>query len=118
MVTSDCAADGKVCAADLTCAASTTDTLGQDEVTGELGENTFWGTVLDVRSPRKLTELQQWIAFATTRQLRWMVFEQVGSQFMLRADKTTTEASGAGFVSSGPLSFDYQLEAGKHYALE
>jgi len=117
VVTSDCAADGKVCTADLTCASSATDTLGQDEVTGELAEDTFWGTVLDVRSPRKLTEIQQWIAFATTRQLRWMVYELVGSQFVLRVDKTTTEASGAGFVSSGPLSFAYQLEAGKRYAL-
>ena len=117
VVTSDCAADGKICTADLTCAASTTDTLGQSDITSELNQDTFWGDVIDVRSPRKLTELQFWLAFASTRQLHWMVFEQVDSQFILRADKITTEATGAGFVSSGALSFDYPLEAGKRYAM-
>jgi hypothetical protein len=45
-----------------------------------------------------------------------VVFELVGSELISRAEKTTTVASSAGFVGSGPLSFNYPLEAGKHYA--
>ncbi|MEI9941017.1 MAG: hypothetical protein WDO69_27685 [Pseudomonadota bacterium] len=116
-VTTDCTANANVCTTSATCAASATDTLGLDETVEALAAGTYAGNVIDVRSPRKLTELQLWSVFASPRDLHWVVYEQVGNDFVLRVDKTTSQASSSGFVSSGPLSFSYKLEAGKRYAL-
>ena len=116
-VTSDCAASGKVCTTAGTCVASVTDTLGLNETAQVLSESIFMGNAIDVRSTRKLTELQMWIVSPSPRDLRWMVYEQVGNEFVLRAQKTTSESNSTGFVSSGAGSFSYQLVAGKRYAL-
>ncbi len=87
-----------------------------DEAAESLSAGTFVGNLIDVRSSRKLTELQMWLAFSSPRDLHWVLYEQVGEQLITRADKLTSSASSTGFVSSGPLSFNYQLEAGKRYA--
>ena len=116
-VTSDCTESGQVCTTTGTCSASVTDTLGKEESSSVLAGNAYVGNVIEVHSPRKLTELQMWLVFSSPRDLRWLVFEQVGTQFVARAEKTSSVASSAGFVGSGPLSFDYRLEAGKRYAL-
>jgi hypothetical protein len=130
-VTEDCALNGQVCSAatdctlngqlvcltPATCAASVTDTLSRD-ASSEAGQGTpYLGNVIDVSSARKLTELQMRLSFPSPSDLRWIVFEQVGTEFIARAEKTTQAASSNGFVSSGPLSFNYQLEVGKRYAL-
>ena len=115
-VTTDCAATGTICTRDATCDVSVTDSVGRDESAMVIGANQYVANVINVLSPRKLTELQMWLVFPSPRDLRWVVFELVGSELISRAEKTTTVASSAGFVGSGPLSFDYLLEAGKHYA--
>ncbi|HKO52925.1 MAG TPA: hypothetical protein VJV79_34690 [Polyangiaceae bacterium] len=116
-VTNDCAASSQVCTTTGTCAASVTDTVGLDKFAVTNSDGPYIGNLLEVHSSRKLTELQTWIAFASPRDLRWIVYEQVGNDLILRAEKTTTIASSVGFVGSGPLSFNYTLEAGKRYAL-
>jgi len=116
-VTTDCVASGQVCTNAGTCAANVTETIGQPETKIELsGSSPYVGNVVDVRSARKLTALQTWLALPAPGEVRWIIYEQVGNQFVLRADKTTLVTSNAaGFVSSGPL--DYRLEEGKRYAL-
>jgi len=130
-VTMDCAANGQVCSAasdctvngglvcatPATCAASVTDTLGSPTGPESGSGSPYLGNVIEVSSARKLTELQMWLAFPSPSDLRWIVYELVGSEFVARAEKTTHAASSSGFVGSGPLSFDYRLEAGKRYAL-
>ncbi len=116
-VTNDCGASGQICTGNGTCDTSAIDTVGLDDSAQPLSGGLYVGNVIDVHSPRKLTELQMWLAFPSARDLRWMVFELVGSEFISRAEKTTSISSSPGFVSSGPLSFSYQLEAGKRYAL-
>ncbi len=132
-VTSDCAANGQVCTAATdctvndasqiacatppTCAASVTDTLAWAKSAEAFSGSPYLGNVIDVLSARKLTELQIWLTFSSPRDLRWIVFEQVGSDLIARAEKTTSAASSTGFISSGARSFNYQLEAGKRYAL-
>ncbi len=115
VVTNDCAASGQVCTASATCAASVSDTLGLDENAVALQGSPYVGNMIEVRSSRKLTELQMALVFTSPRDLRWMVFEQVGDEFVLRAETMTTSASSSGFVSSGPLN--YPLDVGKRYAL-
>jgi len=114
-VTTDCAASGTICTTSGTCAASTVDTLGKNEVVQTISELMFVGNAFEVRSARKLTELQMWLVLAAARDVRWMIYEQVGNQFVLRAEKTTSVSNSAGFVSSGALS--YQLQAGKRYVV-
>jgi len=114
-VTNDCNASGTVCTASGLCAASVTDTLGTDEIAQALQASPYVGNVIDVRSARKLTGIEMLLVFTSPRDVRWMIYEQVGSEFIPRAEKTTSIASSTGFISSGPLS--YQLQAGKHYAL-
>jgi hypothetical protein len=116
-VTNDCAADGKICTRNATCEVSVTDTVGLDKSALLVSADEYVGNVIDVRSSRKLTELQMWLVFPSTRDVRWRVFELVGYEFVPVAEKTTTVPSSTGFISSGPLSFDYQLAAGKRYAL-
>jgi len=116
-VTTDCAAAGQVCTSTGACAANVTETIGHDETKVVLsGSSPYVADVVDVRSARRLTMLQAWLAVPAPSDVRWIVYEQVDNQFLLRADKTTSVASStAGFVSSGPLN--YRLEAGKRYAL-
>jgi len=116
-VTNDCAASGKICTRNAMCDVSVTDTVGLDKSVAAISEDQYLGNVIDVRSTRKLTELQMWLVFPSTRSIRWLVFELVGYEFVPRVEKTTSVPSSTGFVSSGALSFSYQLEAGKRYAL-
>jgi len=71
--------------------------------------------VIQVTSARKLTEIQANLVLAAARELRWVVYEQTGQNFVARIDKVVSNQSGTGFVSSGPIN--YSLKAGKTYAL-
>jgi len=116
-VTNDCAASGKVCTASATCATSVSDTLGKGQSIQTFPAGIYVGNMLEVHSSRKLSELQMWLVFAAPRIIRWMIFEQVGNDFLPRVDKLTTVASSSGYVGSGPLGSGYQLVAGKRYVV-
>ncbi|MEI9953384.1 MAG: hypothetical protein WDO74_31510 [Pseudomonadota bacterium] len=115
-VTDDCMADGSVCSADPQCAKAVTDTLGvadnnEVEFSGNLVVN-----LISVHSPRRLTELQSWLTLLGPRQVRWIVYEEVGNVFVSKAETVVSApASNGTFVGSGAQSFNYLLEAGKNY---
>jgi hypothetical protein len=112
--TTDCAAAGQVCTTKMMCAASVTDVLGEDSQTEIVG-NRYLSNLINVQSSRKLTSLEMWLRLSSAHDLRWIVFEQVGNEFILRAETSAPAASGSGFVSSGDIG--YELRAGKRYAL-
>jgi hypothetical protein len=114
-VTTDCTANSNVCTPDAKCAATTTDTLGVDEYVQPVYADNFLGDMIAVNSARKLTELSMWLVFQSSRELRWVIYEQTGSAFVAKVDKVVTVASSTGWVTTP--GFSYQLQAGKIYLL-
>lgn len=114
-VSSDCVKDGNLCTADLKCAKTSAETVGvaEDALTEYAGS--VIGNAIQVRSARKVTELQMNLLMASPRELRWVIYEQVGQVYVARVDKVISNQSGNGFVSSGP--FSYTLKPGKTYVL-
>lgn len=112
-VTEDCAAAGKVCGDDLTCVASVEDTLGIAEDAETISAGYVIGDVVEMHSARKLVEIQANLVLAAARELRWVIYEQSGSNFVARIDKVIANQSGTGFFSSGPIN--YTLKSGKRY---
>jgi hypothetical protein len=112
-VTDDCAAAGSVCGADGKCAKSVVEALGvAEDATTEQGGNVM-GDVIQVSSARKVTEMQMNLVLAAPRELRWVIFEQSGDNFVAKIDKVISNVSGTGFLSSGAINFT--LKAGKTY---
>jgi hypothetical protein len=71
-----------------------------------------------VTTPRKLNQLEVYASVAGVQKFSWVVYQKRtgSSAFDLVYQKVTAQAtSGAGFVSSGALS--YTLAAGKTYAV-
>lgn len=112
-VTEDCTATSTVCGPDAKCAKSIVDTLGVAEDAVPESAGYLLGNVIQVTSARKVTEIQMNLVLAAPRELRWVIFEQSGANFVGRIDKVTSSVSGTGFLSSGPIS--YALKAGKTY---
>jgi hypothetical protein len=115
-VTEDCTAAASICGTDNKCAKSVVDVLGIDEGQGDISESSgyFIGDVVQVNSARKLTEMQLNLSLPPTRSVRWVVFEETNdSSFTAKQDWVVANQSGAGFFSSGPIS--YALKAGKTY---
>ena len=116
-VSLDCGAAGNVCGADFKCAASVIDTLGVAEDAETDYGGSVIGDVIDVTSARKVTELQMNLVLASPRELRWVIYELVGNNFVARIDKVVSNQSGTGFFSSGAGGLTYSLKAGKRYLL-
>jgi hypothetical protein len=114
-VTTDCTANSNVCTPDAKCAATATDTFGVDEDVQPVYAGNFVGDMIAVTSARKLTELGMWLVFQSSRELRWVIYEQTGSAFVAKVDKVVTVASSTGWVSAP--GFSYPLQAGKVYLL-
>jgi hypothetical protein len=114
-VTQDCAAAGNVCSAALACVKQTIDTAGVAEDAAVVSAGDFIGNSFEVHSARRLIELELNLVLAAPRQLRWVIYESVGTDFVARADKVVANQSGTGFISSGPLN--HTLKAGRRYLL-
>lgn len=114
-VSSNCPTSSNVCTADFKCAASTTDTLGEAENIQLVYSAGLVGTAVSVNSSRTLTELQAQLVLAAPRELRWVIYELVGSDYVAKVDKVASSVSGSGFISSP--AFNFQLVAGKTYLL-
>ncbi len=112
-VTDVCAKSATVCTADFKCAASATDTLGVAENIEVIYSGSLVATAISVSSTRTLSELQAQLVLAAPRELRWVIYELVGSTYVAKVDKLVSSVTGSGFLSSGPLTF--QLVAGKTY---
>jgi len=116
-VTQDCGAAGSVCDVDDKCAKTVIDTLGiAEDAETDYGGSVI-GDVIDVTSARKVTELQMSLVLASPRELRWVIYEQVGTNLVARVDKVLSNQSGTGFFSSGAGGLTYTLKAGKRYLL-
>jgi hypothetical protein len=116
-VTQDCGAAGNVCDVVGKCATTVSDTLGiAEDAETDYGGSVI-GDVIDVTSARKVTELQMNLVLAAARELRWVIYEQVGTNFVARIDKVNSNQSGTGFFSSGAGGLTYTLKAGKRYLL-
>jgi hypothetical protein len=113
--TLDCAATQTVCTTAGTCAASVTDTLGISEDAMTASAGIVIGDAIEVHSARKVTSIEANLVLASTRELRWVIYELVGSTLVARVDKvvSTTPPVAPAWASSGPLS--YTLKAGKRY---
>jgi hypothetical protein len=114
-VTDDCTAAGNVCGPDIKCAKTVEEVLGVAEDVETDGAGTAIGDVIDVTSSRKLTAIEANLVLVAPRELRWVIFEQVGSNFVARIDKIMSNQTGNGYISSGPI--DYTLKANKRYLL-
>lgn len=114
-VTDDCAGGKTVCTQDLTCAKSAIDVLGVAENAENDGAGTVVGNVIDVLSARKLDDFSLNLVLPSARELRWVVFEQVGDNFVARIDKVVANQTGTGYFTSPALN--YGLKAGKRYLL-
>jgi hypothetical protein len=114
-VTTDCTTTTNVCTSAFTCAASATDELGTADSTEQLYGGSLVGNVIDVDSPRKLTDLQLFFVTAAPRDMRWIVYEMSGQYFVPKVDKLVQSVTSSGYTSSGALSFN--LVAGKRYLL-
>jgi hypothetical protein len=111
----DCSATDQVCTNSATCGAEAVDVLGVSEDLQSLGDGQFFGDVIDVTSNRQLTQLEASIVLASSRTLRWAIFELVNGSYEARYDKVLSNQTGSGTLSSGPIS--YTLKAGRRYLL-
>lgn len=114
-VTDNCVTSSSVCTVDLKCAASATDTIGVAENVEVVYAGTLVATAVAMKSPRTLTELEVQLVLAAPRELRWVIYELVGSTYVAKFDKIASSVTGSGFISSGAISFP--LAAGKSYLM-
>jgi hypothetical protein len=112
-VTQNCAATELVCNATPTCAASAVDTTGANDNVEAIGVDVA-GNIIDVHSSRRLTKLEANLILDAPRDLRWVVFEQVGAEkYELSCSEVTANNTGSSFFTTS--AFDCQLAAGKRY---
>lgn len=111
--TQDCYATDTICSAEGTCLTSVVDTLGVAEDATTVSGGTVMGNAVSVLSARTVTQLEANLVLASPRELRWVIYEQSGSNWVARVDKVVANQSGTGFFSSG--AFNYALKAGKNY---
>ena len=114
-VSENCVTSASVCTADFKCAASATDTLGEAENLQIVYSAGLVGTAVAVNSTRTLTELQAQLVLAAPRELRWVIYELVGSDYVAKVDKVASSVTGSGFIASP--AFNFKLVAGKTYLL-
>jgi hypothetical protein len=114
-VKQDCSATEEVCTTSSACDAQAVDTLGSTDELDSYVEGVAIGDAIDVQSNRELTQLEANIVLAGSRDLRWVIFELVGNNYVVRYDKLIENQAGRGYFSSGPIS--YALKAGRRYLL-
>ncbi|HEX9657213.1 MAG TPA: choice-of-anchor D domain-containing protein, partial [Bacteroidota bacterium] len=76
------------------------------------------GGVVQVTSSVQLNEIKSWLVITTTRELRFIVYENTSGTSFDKIFETVVASSGTGgpqWYSSGPVNVE--LEAGKTYAI-
>ena len=71
--------------------------------------------VVDVTSSRVLREITATLQIAKRTSAAWVIYEEVGEQYVLRMDRATKLDPADGVFSSGP--FEFVLHAGHRYAI-
>lgn len=111
--TQDCTTTSTVCTTAGTCAATAVDSLGLSEDATTASGGTVIGDAVEVHSARKVTLMEANLVLASARELRWVIYEQSGFNWVARVDKVVPNQSGNGYASSGAIA--YTLKAGKRY---
>ena len=117
-------AGGTDCAAgELVCSFDGCDTVAVDQIAatamadGGAGLPVMTGNILEVRTPRRLVEIQQalWVYDDTDTELHWFVYagSALSGSYSLVFDRVTAPVLGGSYASSGGL--DLPLEAGRYY---
>jgi len=114
-VKQDCNTTGQVCTNASACGDSAVDTLGAAEELQSLASDYFFGDVIDVESNRDLRLIEANMVLAATRDLRFVVYENVTGTFIARFDQGVKDVSNNGYASSGAMS--YTLKAGRRYLI-
>jgi len=114
-VKQDCNTTSQVCVGASSCDDGATDTLGAAEELQSLPSESVFGDIFDVESNRQLTQLEVNLVLASSRDLRFVVYEAVNGYFIARYDQVVKGVSTSGYASSGAIS--YTLKAGRRYML-
>ena len=113
--TKNCESSGDVCSSAGACIKTAVDTLGLAQEVEPLSNNEIVGNVIDVHSKRRLTKLEANLLLDVPRDLRWVLYEWSGTEFVALLSDITANQVGSGFFSSAAL--DYDLLPGKRYLL-
>jgi hypothetical protein len=114
----DCTLTDTVCDLVAGCTESATDVVGSAVLSSENPMPTLHLTVLEVLTPRALTELSAYFAVSDDTQIVWLVYEALaprGTYQKLFELMATATAGAATFHDSGAI--DVSLQAGRYYAL-
>jgi len=114
-----CSDSSQVCS-EQGCAASSMNTVDPTPKASDGGSSGMYGNAFDVSNARTLTAIEIYLNLLFSYDLRWQIYERDGltdepnpePKWILRYQVTSND-SGAGFHSSGPLSFP--LLAGHTY---
>ncbi|HET7538833.1 MAG TPA: hypothetical protein VFK05_03150 [Polyangiaceae bacterium] len=114
-----CSASSQVCT-EQGCASSSVNTIDPTPRSADWGSSGIYGNAFDVSNARTLTAIESYLRLDFAYNLHWQIYELDGltgepnpaPKWILRYQVTTND-SGAGFHSSGPLSFP--LLAGHTY---
>jgi len=110
----DCAAAGKVCTLQ-GCAPTAIDTVASANGAGSLNNSNVVLNYLDVRSTRKLIELEVYLSLPTNSVLTFIVYQRNPQGIYDSKFQKAVVGTGSGFQSSGAIA--YRLEAGNAYAV-
>ena len=115
-VTDDCAAQGQVCDSGGACSDSAVDTLGPaGDATFSGKANSTSGNVIDVYSDRVVTGMQARLKLEAPTQGAFVIYELVGSKYVLRVDDVGPfEPAADAVFSSHALNF--KIYAGRRYS--
>jgi len=113
-VTHDCAGQGLVCNSANACAENAVDEFGPADKAYTGKTTTLSANVVDVYSDRLLTQIDAKLRLSAATQGAWVVYELVGSEYVLRLDQVVNFPAGDDTYDSGELAFE--LQAGHRYA--
>lgn len=118
MLGANCATDGYLCDLASGCIASASDVVGSDALSSENPMPTLHLMVLEVLTPRTLTEIRSYFAVNADTTVVWLVYESLertGSYERLLEHSAMAPTGAATFHDSGEISVP--LQAGHYYAV-
>ena len=114
-VSTDCNTTNQVCTAAAGCADSTVDTIGDAEELQSEPQGMVIGDIIEVTSNRQLSQIEADLVLAGARDLRWVVYRLIDSNFVALFDKVVQGQTGSGYFSSGTINVN--LVVGKTYLI-
>lgn len=113
-VSANCAVQGQVCTAQLSCAQTSIDTFGATTDIQTYSDGDLVGDFVDVLSARTLTQLEVKLNLPVARDVSFQVYAvDPNGRFLLEMHKIVYGLVGDGYIASPTL--DYSLQAGTRY---